>query len=164
MSIQQKVASHEKICKWKTGLIGQANGSEVVYLSADPNAGPVKGRFPLVCWILHNVMKLFKGYDWLIMLIILLLTFWYPYNTIQKRRTKVNFYLCKCSLKPIIIEYCYDKLQTRSGNWLLRHVADLESFNRPYMRLWFYAAFIQIEFGSSVRSSYWNYTIKYSFR
>ena len=28
----------------------------------------------------------------------------------------------------------------------------LESFNRPSMRLWFYAAFIQIEFGSSVRS------------
>ena len=24
----------------------------------------------------------------------------------------------------------------------------LESLNRPFMRLWFYAAFIQIEFGS----------------
>ena len=48
MRIQQKVASYEKI-RWKTGLIGQANGSKVVYLSADPNAGPVKGRFPLVC-------------------------------------------------------------------------------------------------------------------
>ena len=35
MRIQQKVASYEKIRKWKTGLIGQANGSEVVYLSAD---------------------------------------------------------------------------------------------------------------------------------
>ena len=31
MGIQQKVASHEKNCKWKTGLIGQANGSKVVY-------------------------------------------------------------------------------------------------------------------------------------
>ena len=28
----------------------------------------------------------------------------------------------------------------------------LESFSRPFMRLWFYAAFIQIEFESSVRS------------
>ena len=28
----------------------------------------------------------------------------------------------------------------------------LESINRPFMRLWFYAAFIQIEFGSRVRS------------
>ena len=40
----------------------------------------------------------------------------------------------------------------------------LESFNIPLMRLWFYAAFIQIDFGSSVQSSHWNYTIKYSFR
>ena len=43
-----KVASFEKICKWKTGLIGQANGSTVVYLSAEANAGPFKGQFPLV--------------------------------------------------------------------------------------------------------------------
>ena len=46
MRIQQKVAPYKK---WKTGLKGQANGSKVVYLSADPNAGPFKGRFPLVC-------------------------------------------------------------------------------------------------------------------
>ena len=49
MRIQKKVASYEKMCKWKTGLIGQANGSKVVYLSADLNADPFKGRFPLVC-------------------------------------------------------------------------------------------------------------------
>ena len=49
MRIQQKVASYENICKWKTGLIGQANEGKVVYLSADPNAGPFKGRFLLVC-------------------------------------------------------------------------------------------------------------------
>ena len=49
MRIQQKVASYEKIRKWKTGLNGQANGNKVVYLSADSNTGPVKGRFPLVC-------------------------------------------------------------------------------------------------------------------
>ena len=62
MRIQQKVASYENIRKWKTGLIGQANGSKVVYLSADPNAGPFKGRFPLACWILRNVTNLFKRY------------------------------------------------------------------------------------------------------
>ena len=43
MRIQQKVDLYEKICKWKTSLIGQANGSKVVYLSADLNAGPFKG-------------------------------------------------------------------------------------------------------------------------
>ena len=43
MKIQQKVASYGKIRKWKTGLIGQANGSKVVYLSADLNAGLFKG-------------------------------------------------------------------------------------------------------------------------
>ena len=48
MRVQQKVASYEKIRKWKTGLIGQANGRIVVYLSADPKAGSFKGRFPLV--------------------------------------------------------------------------------------------------------------------
>ena len=48
MRIQQKVASYKKIRKWKTGSIDQANGSKVVYLSADPNAGPFKDRFPLV--------------------------------------------------------------------------------------------------------------------
>ena len=45
MRIQQKVASYEKTRKWKTGLIGQANGSKVAYLSVAPNAGPFKGRF-----------------------------------------------------------------------------------------------------------------------
>ena len=49
MRIQQTMASYKTICKWKTGLIGQANRSKLVYLSADPNGGPFKGRFPLVC-------------------------------------------------------------------------------------------------------------------
>ena len=63
----KKVASNEKILKWKTGLISQADGSKVVYLSADPNVGPFPlGQFPLVCWILHNVTELIKQYDWLI--------------------------------------------------------------------------------------------------
>ena len=48
MRIQQKVDSYEKSCKWKTGLIDQANGSKVVYLSADPNADFFNGRSPLV--------------------------------------------------------------------------------------------------------------------
>ena len=48
MRIQEKIASYEKIRKWKTGLIDQANESKVVYLSADPDASPFKGRFPLV--------------------------------------------------------------------------------------------------------------------
>ena len=47
MRIQQKVASYENIRKWKTGLIGQANGSKVVYLSADLNVGPLKADFHL---------------------------------------------------------------------------------------------------------------------
>ena len=66
MGIQQKVGSYENIRKWKTGLIGQANGSKVVYLSADLNVGPFKGQFPFVCWILSNVMKLYKWYEMLI--------------------------------------------------------------------------------------------------
>ena len=57
MRIQQKVASYEKIRKCKTGLIGQANGSKVVYLSADTNRALLKTDIhlyveyyvPLVC-------------------------------------------------------------------------------------------------------------------
>ena len=45
--------------------------------------------------------------------------------------------MCVSSLKPIIIEHCYDTLPLTSGNWPLRHVANLESFNSPYMRLCF---------------------------
>ena len=47
MRIQQKAASYENIRKWKTGLIGQAKGSKVVYLSADLNTGPLKTDFHL---------------------------------------------------------------------------------------------------------------------
>ena len=49
MKIKQKVALYKKNCKWKTGLISQANRSKVVYLTADPNAGRFKGQFPLLC-------------------------------------------------------------------------------------------------------------------
>ena len=54
MRIQKKAASGETIRKWETSLIGQANGSKVVYLSADPNSDPFKDRFPLLCWILRK--------------------------------------------------------------------------------------------------------------
>ena len=64
MRIQQKVESYDKIGKWKIGIIGQANGSKVVYLSADPFVGPIKGWFPLVRWTLSTVTKLFERYDW----------------------------------------------------------------------------------------------------
>ena len=49
MRIQEKVALCKKMCRWKTGLVGETNGSKVVYLSADPNAGPFKARFLLAC-------------------------------------------------------------------------------------------------------------------
>ena len=51
----------KKNCKWKTSLIGQANGRKVVYLSADPNVCPLKGQFPLLCWILHNATKCYSN-------------------------------------------------------------------------------------------------------
>ena len=40
MRIQQKVASYEKNLQVENCLISQAKGSQVVYLSTDPNAGP----------------------------------------------------------------------------------------------------------------------------
>ena len=87
MRIQQKFTLYEKICKWKTGLINQANKSKVVYLSADANAGPFKGQFLLVCWS-HEVIQMI----WLVnILIILFFNVLICYNTIQKRGTKVNF-------------------------------------------------------------------------
>ena len=43
MRIMQKVAWSQKVRKWKTRLIGQANGSKVVHLAADPNVGRFKG-------------------------------------------------------------------------------------------------------------------------
>ena len=47
MRMQQIVTLYQIICQLNSGLIGQANGSKVVYLSADPNEGPFKGQFPL---------------------------------------------------------------------------------------------------------------------
>ena len=87
-----KVASYEKIRKWKTGLINKANGSKVVYLSAYSNAGPFKDRFPLVCWTFAYVLI--------------------RYDTIQKRQTKVNF-LYQLYLNIVTIRY----VPCKSGKW-----------------------------------------------
>ena len=46
--LRKKSITNENSTKsrlWKTGLIGQANRSKVVYLSADLNAGPFKGLY-----------------------------------------------------------------------------------------------------------------------
>ena len=47
MGIKQKVASYEKICRWKIGLIGQTNGSKVLPLSGDANQTLLKTNFCL---------------------------------------------------------------------------------------------------------------------
>ena len=163
MRIQQKVTLYEKICKWKTGSICHAKGSKVLYLSGDPNAGPLKGWFLLACWIFCNVTKLFK--QWLVnMLIILLLTFWYA--TIQYRKDKLRwiffvYVFVKTKYFWILLQYVTFQVQVEISIYVM--LPTLESFNRPFMRLWFYAMFIQIEFGSSMQSFHWNYT-KYLFR
>ena len=44
--------------KWKAGLIGQTNGSKVVYLSADPNSGLLIADFHLyVEYYLNKVIQ-----------------------------------------------------------------------------------------------------------
>ena len=159
MRIQQIVASYEKSHKWKIGLIGQANKSKVVYLSADPTAGTFKGRLPLVCWtLLRNVKKLLKRYDWLISWLFFCLRW---YSTIQYRKGKLRwiFFVCmffKTNYIGILLRYVMFHVQVQIGLYVMPPT--LESFNRPFMRLWFYNAFIKIEFGSSVRSYHWNYT------
>ena len=103
---------------------------------------------------------------WLVnMLIILLLTFWY--TTIQYRKGKLRwiffvYMFFKTNYIWILLWCVTFRMQVEIGLYVMSPT--LESFNRPFMRLWFYAAFIQIEFGSSVWSFHWNYTIKYSFR
>ena len=46
MRIQKKVTLYKKICKWKTSLTSQANGSKK---ASDLIVGPFKGQFSLVC-------------------------------------------------------------------------------------------------------------------
>ena len=89
---------------------------------------------------------------WLVnMLIILLLTFWYA--TIQCRKGELIFfvYMFFETNYILILLWCvtfHVQVQISLYNMSLA----LESFNRPFMRLWFCTAFIQIEFGSSVSS------------
>ena len=103
---------------------------------------------------------------WLVnMLIILLLTFWYA--TIQSRKGDLRriffvYMLFKTNYIWILLRYVTFHIQLEIGLYVVSPT--LQSLSRPFMRLWFYSAFIQIQFGSSVRSFYWNYTIKYSFR
>ena len=50
----------------------------------------------------------------------------------------------------ILLRYITFHIKVEIGLYVMSPT--LESFNRPFMRLWFYIVFIQIEFGSSVRS------------
>ena len=124
-----------------------------MHLSTDPNTGSFKDRFLLLCWILRNVTKLFN--DILVnMLVILLLTFWYA--TIKYRKGKLRwiffvYVFFKTNYIWILLQYVTFHVQKEIGLYVMS--STLKSFNRPFIRLWFYDAFIQIEF-----------TIKYSFR
>ena len=90
---------------------------------------------------------------WLVnMLIILLLTFWYA--TIQYRKGELRwiffvYMFFKTNYIWILLRYVTFHVQVEIGFYVMSPT--LESFNRPFMRLWFYTAFIQIEFGSSLR-------------
>ena len=85
------------------------------------------------------------------MLIILLLTF--LYTTIQYRKGELRwilFVFFKTNYIWILLRYVKYHVQVEIGLCVMSPT--IESLNRPFVRLWFYAAFIQIEFGLSVRS------------
>ena len=92
---------------------------------------------------------------WLVnMLIILLLTFWYA--TIQYRKGELRwiffvYMFFKTNYIWILLWYVTFHVQVEIDLYVMPPT--LESFNRPLLRLWFYAALIQIEFGSSM----WRY-------
>ena len=50
----------------------------------------------------------------------------------------------------MLLQYVTFHVQVQIGLCVMSPT--LESYNRPFMRLWFYAALIQIDFGSSVRA------------
>ena len=86
-------------------------------------------------------------------LIILLLTFWY--TTIQYRKGDLRwiFFMSmffKTNYIRMLLRYVTFHIQVEIGLYVMSPT--IESFNRPFMRLWFCAAFTQIEFRSSVRS------------
>ena len=112
-----------------------------MYFSADPNVGPFKDRFPLVYWILRNITKLFKRCDWN-MLIILLLTFWYAMIQYRKGELRWIFFVYmffKTNYIWIWLRYVTFHVQVETGLYVMSPA--LESFNRFFMRLWFYTAF-----------------------
>ena len=79
-----------------------------------------------------------------------MLTFWYV--TIQYKNGKLRWIFFVCTLfKTNYILVTISYVSRTSGNCSLRHVTNF-SFKRPFIRLWFYATFILIEFRSSVRS------------
>ena len=87
------------------------------------------------------------------MLIIFLLTFWFA--TIQYRKGKLRwiffvYMFFKTNYIWILLRYVTFHVQVEIGLYVMS--LTLKSFNRPFMRLWHCAAFIQIEFGWSVRS------------
>ena len=87
--------------------------------------------------------------------------------TIQNRKGKLMwivfvYMFFKTNYIWILLQYVIFHIQVEIGLYIMSPT--LKSFNRPIMKLWFYAAFIQIEVGLSVQSFHWNYTIKYLFR
>ena len=91
---------------------------------------------------------------WLVnILIILLLMFWYATIEYRKGELRWTFFVYmffKTNHIWILLQYVTFHMQVEIGLYVMSPT--LESLNRPFMRLWFYAAFISTEFGSSVRS------------
>ena len=91
---------------------------------------------------------------WLVnVLIILLLTFWYALIQYRKGERRWIFFVYmffKTSDIWILLQFITFHIQLEIGLFVMSPT--LESFNRTFMRFWFYATFIQIEFGSSVQS------------
>ena len=98
------------------------------------------------------------------MLIILLLTFGYATRQYRNGKLKWFFFVYmffKTDYIWVLLQYVTFHVQVKIGLHVMSPT--LESFNRPFMRLSFYATFIQIEFGSSVWGFHSNCTIKYLF-
>ena len=92
-------------------------------------------------------------------IIILLFLLWY--TTIQYRKRKLRwiffvYMFFRINYSWRLLRFITFYIQVKIGLYVM--LPTLESFNRPFMRLWFCTAFIQIEFGLSMRSFHWNYT------
>ena len=94
--------------------------------------------------------------------IVLLLTFWYAMIQYRKGELRWIFFVYmffKTNYIWILLWYVTFHVQLEIGLYIMS--TTLESFNRTFMRLWFYAPFIKIECGSSMGSFQWNYTKSY---